>query len=134
MKLRKALRDFIKDFVPHMKEEEEVFQPLLIEHFEEEELIEMKHLVIKLHLLQRKHHHSSESKINLKNDDENKIKTINSLPNEILLKIFKSLNQKELLCLAKVSRNWNVLSYDPLQWSSLSFTEWLNMSSIKKLI
>ena len=24
MKLRKALREFVKDFVPHMKEEEEV--------------------------------------------------------------------------------------------------------------
>ena len=112
-----------------------VFQPLLMEHFDSEELVEMKHLVIKLHLLHRKHYHNNDSKIDLKSEnDENNKSTMNSLPNEILLKIFSSLNQRELLCLAKVSRNWNVLSYDPLQWSSLSFTEWLNMSSMKNII
>ena len=106
-----------------------------MEHFDSEELVEMKHLVIKLHLLQRKHYHNNDSKIDLKSEnDENNKSTMNSLPNEILLKIFSSLNQRELLCLAKVSRNWNVLSYDPLQWSSLSFTEWLNMSSMKNII
>ena len=99
-----------------------------MEHFEEEELIEMKHLVVKLHLLQRKHYVSEDVKIDLKNDDYQK-PTITSLPNEILLKIFSCLNQRELLSLARVSRNWNILGYDPLQWTSLSFKEWLSMSS-----
>ena len=54
VQLRKALKQFTKRFVPHMKEEEEVFQPLLMQHFSVEELIEMKNNVIKLHLQQRK--------------------------------------------------------------------------------
>ena len=45
-----------------------VFQPLLMENFDSEELVEMKHLVIKLHLLQRKHYHNNDSKIDLKKD------------------------------------------------------------------
>lgn len=52
--LRKALKQFTKRFVPHMREEEEVFQPLLMQHFSVEELIEMKNNVIKMHLQRRK--------------------------------------------------------------------------------
>ncbi len=54
LNLRKELEKFRKKFVPHMKEEEEEFQPLLFQHFTVDELKEMKNTVIKLHLLKRK--------------------------------------------------------------------------------
>jgi hypothetical protein len=101
-----------------------------MEHFAQEELIEMKYLVIKLHLQQRKHN-SEDVKINIKKTNINEKPTMNSLPNEILMKIFSNLNQRELLNVARVSRSWNILSYDPLQWTRLSFVEWINMSSKK---
>lgn len=53
-KLRKELEKFKKKFVPHMKEEEEQFQPLLFKHFTIDELKEMKNTVIKLHLQKQK--------------------------------------------------------------------------------
>ena len=99
-----------------------------MEHFKEDELIEMKNLVIKLHLQQKKCYQTEEVKIN-SNENKKSKSTIESLPHEILLKIFSNLNQRDLLNLATVSRNWNILSYDPLQWSTLSFIEWMNMSS-----
>jgi hypothetical protein len=54
IKLRQALNKFNKIFVPHMKEEEEIFQPLLQKYFSRVELADMKNIVIKLHMQRRK--------------------------------------------------------------------------------
>lgn len=133
MQLRKILNAFINSFMPHMKEEEEVFQPLLNEHFSEEELVEMKYLVIKLHLQKRKQNDEA-NKIDLNIDNSTNSVTketrIDELPNELLLKIFSYLNCRELLNTAKVSRAFNLLSYDPSNWTSLSFSKWINEQSM----
>ncbi|GBN18849.1 F-box/LRR-repeat protein 5 [Araneus ventricosus] len=49
LKLRQALQEFTGSFLPHMKEEEEVFQPMLMKYFEYEELKCLKEQVIEEH-------------------------------------------------------------------------------------
>ncbi|XP_067833814.1 F-box/LRR-repeat protein 5, partial [Heptranchias perlo] len=50
--LKEKLDAFTRDFIPHMKEEEEVFQPLLMEYFTYEELKDIKMKVIARHCTQ----------------------------------------------------------------------------------
>ncbi|KAI1888735.1 hypothetical protein AGOR_G00171790 [Albula goreensis] len=47
--LKERLEDFTQDFLPHMKEEEEVFQPMLMEYFTYEELKDIKKTVMAQH-------------------------------------------------------------------------------------
>lgn len=48
-RLRKAVTEFTEKFIPHMAEEEEVFQPLLVKYFAREELLLLKEQVIQQH-------------------------------------------------------------------------------------
>lgn len=48
-RLAAALRDFTSNFLPHMEEEEEVFQPMLVKFFEYDELKWLKKKVIEQH-------------------------------------------------------------------------------------
>jgi len=52
--LQKAVFEFTEKFIPHMEEEEEVFQPLLMKYFEYDELKKLKALVIEQHELWKK--------------------------------------------------------------------------------
>ncbi|RXM98045.1 F-box/LRR-repeat protein 5 [Acipenser ruthenus] len=52
--LKERLEEFTQDFLPHMKEEEEVFQPMLMEYFTYEELKDIKKKVIAQHSSQRR--------------------------------------------------------------------------------
>ncbi|XP_068713372.1 F-box/LRR-repeat protein 5-like isoform X1 [Montipora foliosa] len=54
-RLKEALKAFQKDFLPHMRHEEEVFQPLLMEYFTFEELKDIKARVLYLHNVFREH-------------------------------------------------------------------------------
>ncbi|XP_064190268.1 F-box/LRR-repeat protein 5 [Anguilla rostrata] len=47
--LKERLEAFTQDFLPHMKEEEEVFQPMLMEYFTYEELKDIKKTVMAQH-------------------------------------------------------------------------------------
>lgn len=47
--LQKAVSKFTENFIPHMEEEEEVFQPLLMKYFAYEELRSIKEQVIQQH-------------------------------------------------------------------------------------
>jgi len=47
--LQKAVSKFTENFIPHMEEEEEVFQPLLMKYFAYEELCSIKEQVIQQH-------------------------------------------------------------------------------------
>ena len=47
--LQKAVSDFTQHFIPHMQEEEEIFQPLLMKYFAHEELLLLKEQVIQQH-------------------------------------------------------------------------------------
>ncbi|XP_021933210.1 F-box/LRR-repeat protein 5-like isoform X2 [Zootermopsis nevadensis] len=49
MRLQQALNDFTSTFLPHMEQEEEIFQPLLVKHFEYSELQSIQQLVIVKH-------------------------------------------------------------------------------------
>lgn len=49
--LQQAFGDFVNTFLPHMEEEEQVFQPLLVEYFEYDELKVLKEIVLKEHEL-----------------------------------------------------------------------------------
>ncbi|PNF30508.1 hypothetical protein B7P43_G09943 [Cryptotermes secundus] len=51
IRLQEALNEFTSAFLPHMKQEEEVFQPLLLKHFEYSELQSIRQLVIVKHCL-----------------------------------------------------------------------------------
>lgn len=126
-----------------------IFQPLLLQYFTPEELAEMKTIVIKLHLSQKKFStifHESKCK----NGNEAKTTTtsverestslrmsekslgvnsthdttINAIPNEILLKIFSYLPFSDKLRAASVCKKWNAIVYDPLNWNMLRFSEW----------
>lgn len=123
IKLRKALNHFTKRFVPHMKEEEEVFQPLLMEYFTEEELVEMKIIVIKSHMQQRKS--PSGAKLNDTDLNQSTVAHLNDLPDELLLNIFSYLSKSDVLKAAQVNRKWNGLVYDKTNWRNLDFDEWI---------
>ena len=49
-RLRRAVKDFTEVFLPHMAEEEEIFQPLLVKYFAYEELLSLRTNVIQSHL------------------------------------------------------------------------------------
>jgi F-box/leucine-rich repeat protein 5 len=153
LKLRKELEKFRKKFVPHMKEEEEEFQPLLFKYFTIDELKEMKTTVIKLHLQNRKRNLDNikqetsklvhlkvctisnlilsskeltlhENKnIYIKNKDSSTI-SLNDLPNEILLKIFSFLSFNEKFKVTRVCKRWYSTIYDPKYWKELCFDQW----------
>ena len=48
LKLEKELVKFQQHFLPHMQEEEDIFQPLLVQYFSVEELKELKESVLKV--------------------------------------------------------------------------------------
>ncbi len=141
-RLRLALKKFTKKFVPHMKEEEEIFQPLLLEYFTQEELAEMKNIVIKLHLQRRKDLTNNQCSNNNNNRQQFKYeigeeeksdwiisKSITNLPNEILLKIFAPLDLKHKFNAAQVCKKWNNIIYDKTCWRELSFSQWKKTST-----
>ena len=47
-KLENELMKFQQHFLPHMQEEEDIFQPLLVQYFSVEELKELKESVLKV--------------------------------------------------------------------------------------
>ncbi|XP_071517199.1 F-box/LRR-repeat protein 5-like isoform X1 [Panulirus ornatus] len=51
LKLQEAFEEFVQNFLPHMEEEEQVFQPLLVEYFDYDELKILKEVVLKEHEL-----------------------------------------------------------------------------------
>ena len=63
-------------------------------------------------------------------------RSLNDLPDEILLKILSHLGPEDLCrVIAKVSERWNVLAKDIVLWKSLSYKcDWsFNISRIKKV-
>lgn len=154
VKLRKELSQFTQNFLPHMQQEEEEFQPLLMKYFSEEELVEMKNIVIKSHIQKRKESSSTLFNNNNNNSAKSSVETphldrqfthihspmvatskitdttpstnlsVLDLPNELLIKIFSNLSLRERLKVACVSKSCNQLIYDKAHWRSLDFTEW----------
>ncbi|XP_036363094.1 F-box/LRR-repeat protein 5 isoform X2 [Octopus sinensis] len=149
LKLRMALDDFTKDFIPHMQEEEEILQPLLVEHFSYEELKEIQTQVIDHHthlqehkvyvaelyqsLLHDNFYGDTESKMEETEEKEEKeicdkketlVPVESQLPDEVWLQIFSFLNPLELMYCSKMSVNWNRLTMDPSLWTVMNPTYW----------
>ncbi|KXJ10444.1 F-box/LRR-repeat protein 5 [Exaiptasia diaphana] len=148
-KLRKAVDEFEKDFFPHMRHEEEVFQPLLMQYFSYEELKTIKEKVVDLHTafsesqsvinipdLTHPDFISSDSSSSDSETDENS-KTHSTITNietqpklvkyppEIILKIFSYLNPKDLCRAAQVCRKWSFLARDGQLWQELFPARWI---------
>ena len=97
--LQEALYDFLDDFLPHMEEEENTFQPLLNQYFNYEELKEIQETVINKHEEWTEKLNSGEKSLKrFKRDSESldaEVKEqsasdlINLLPDEILQQIFR---------------------------------------------
>ncbi len=84
----------------------------------------MKNLVIRMHL-QKSKHRSDNSNLQIELDKEDELfGDFNKLPDELLVKIFSYLKQKDVLNVARVSKKWNTLANDCFRWSKLSFADW----------
>lgn len=97
------------------------------QYFSENELVEMKNIVIKSHIQQRK----SSIPTNIPKNESNKTEILNQpddkfsqLPNEVILKIFSHLNIRDRLKVAQVSKSWKELISDKFYWKKLSFKDW----------
>ncbi|MPC56683.1 F-box/LRR-repeat protein 5 [Portunus trituberculatus] len=55
--LQEAFQAFVNTFLPHMEEEEQVFQPMLVEYFDYEELKVLREIVLKEHELAKERWH-----------------------------------------------------------------------------
>lgn len=181
LQLRKKLEDFTEDFLPHMQQEEEVFQPLLLQYFTHKELCELRKTVIQLHLQKKddkskdpwqflkhlKGHNEEEFDADEKDDyceylskvkearelqkdktaekdetdKEKKVterdkleeksteavppdKTIQDLPNELLLKVMSYMGPRDLGMCQQVCRDWSVVAKDPSLWRELHPVKW----------
>ncbi len=123
-----------------------MFQPLLIKYFSEQELSEMKIMVIKSHMQQRKsQQHSQPQQQQHQQQPTGSAQTlmvpasqsisasIDNLPDEILLKIFSYVNFAEIFKgAAQVSKKWNTLVYDKSNWKRLNFSNWISYFSKKR--
>uniref|UniRef100_A0AAV2KSM6 F-box/LRR-repeat protein 5 n=1 Tax=Knipowitschia caucasica TaxID=637954 RepID=A0AAV2KSM6_KNICA len=143
--LKERLEAFTQDFLPHMKEEEEVFQPMLMEYFSYEELKDIKKQVIAQHSSQQQWDSSAEVLKGLslwsqaeelhkafkysdheKADyvDRNAQAHISQLPTEIMLRLFRYLGPEDLCRCSQVCRSWSELAKTGSLWRHLYPVRW----------
>ncbi|KAH9363799.1 hypothetical protein HPB48_005060 [Haemaphysalis longicornis] len=118
LRLQHALVEFTEKFLPHMKEEEEVFQPMLIQYFGYEELKLLKEKVIREHTKWQEQCSLEKCYVELENidqkadsaegDEAEDSPSWADLPEEILLDIFSHLNARDLSVSGAVCRSWLV--------------------------
>ena len=109
-----------------------------MEHFSEEELVEMKNNVIKSHMQQRKSTVNSQPGLDINKkkmveaDDDscNDVDQVfNRIPNEIMMKIFSYMKFTDLFACARVCTRWYDLIYDQSNWKKLNLSEWKKHTS-----
>ncbi|XP_037685353.1 F-box/LRR-repeat protein 5 isoform X1 [Choloepus didactylus] len=142
--LKERLEAFTRDFLPHMKEEEEVFQPMLMEYFTYEELKDIKKKVIAQHcshkdtaeLLrglslwnqaeerQKFFKYSVDEKSEKETEVSEQSTSITHLPPEVMLSIFSYLNPQELCRCSQVSSKWSQLAKTGSLWKHLYPVHW----------
>lgn len=135
-KLQHALDEFTEVFLPHMREEEEVFQPMLIQYFGYEELRSLKDLVIREHTKWLEQCSKEKCCIELENIDQKadeetaagaaaaEAVSFEDLPEELVLQVLSYLNPRDLLRSGAVCRHWYDLSRDPLLWKDFFPVHW----------
>lgn len=132
--LKLLINEFTVDFIPHMNEEEEVFLPLLLEHYSEMELKTLTQTVMQLHNLNMKEKGCTESEATpttaqkLKPQEVTSVAlpapSLISLPPEVLLKISSYLGPQDLCRLSQVHSSLSNLVFDGSLWSSLHPVRW----------
>ncbi|XP_071600023.1 F-box/LRR-repeat protein 5 isoform X1 [Heliangelus exortis] len=141
--LKERLEAFTRDFLPHMKEEEEVFQPMLMEYFTYEELKDIKKKVIAQHCsqkeaaefkglskwnqaeeLQKVFKYSVDEKADQETEVTGLTTNITNLPPEVMLTIFSYLNPQELCQCSQVSTEWSQLAKTGSLWKHLYPVRW----------
>ncbi|XP_037384960.1 F-box/LRR-repeat protein 5 isoform X2 [Talpa occidentalis] len=142
--LKERLEAFTRDFLPHMKEEEEVFQPMLMEYFTYEELKDIKKKVIAQHCSQKdaaellrglslwnqaeERQKLLKYSVEEKSDKEAEVSEqptgISHLPPEVMLSIFSYLNPQELCRCSQVSTKWSQLAKTGSLWKHLYPVHW----------
>ncbi|KAK2721389.1 hypothetical protein QYM36_003616 [Artemia franciscana] len=150
-KLLTELQDFTATFIPHMEEEEEVFQPLLMQNFDYNELKMLKESVIQEHLTWKENLFSTGSSLShleslfLAISDLGEMREIQCkeivpdeidatpsvvelLPPEVLMNIFVHLSPPDRGNCAKVCRRWNDVIYTPRLWPQVYITSWAHGS------
>ncbi|KAM6220690.1 F-box/LRR-repeat protein 5 isoform 7-T7 [Rhynchocyon petersi] len=142
--LKERLEAFTSDFLPHMKEEEEVFQPMLMEYFTYEELKDIKKKVIAQHcshkdtaeLLrglslwnqaeerQKFFKYSVDEKSDKETEVSEQSTSISHLPPEVMLSIFSYLTPQELCRCSQVNLKWAQLAKTGSLWKHLYPVHW----------
>lgn len=113
-RLRKAVTEFTEKFIPHMAEEEEVFQPLLVKYFAREELLLLKEQVIQQHeiwkekLLQQKETARVLLEL-LEKVDENGLQTLVDRTTE------KFAQVKVILCTTPTANSYVIFSFESIR-------------------
>jgi len=144
-KLQEAIYEFLDDFLPHMEEEENIFQPLLNEYFDYEELKQLKDTVLVQHkewkvkveaeksLKHFKRSEDHEKNKDIKKDDyckevfkaRSKDSLIEKLPDEILHEIFSYISDpRDISNASMVCNRWNTISKTPQFWKNLPLSQW----------
>ncbi|MEE6462445.1 hypothetical protein FKM82_001599 [Ascaphus truei] len=142
--LKERLEAFTSDFLPHMKEEEEVFQPMLMEYFTYEELKDIKKKVIAQHCsqkdtaellkglslwnqaeeLQKVLKYYADEKADRETKVQQNTTSISNLPPEVMLNIFSYLNPQELCRCSQVNSKWVQLAKTGSLWKHLYPVHW----------
>jgi len=60
--------------------------------------------------------------------------TVDCLPSELWLDVFRSLSQKDLLSLSRVSKQFRILAFDPTLWRTLELTLIEKVSEAQKIL
>uniref|UniRef100_UPI0037E78329 F-box/LRR-repeat protein 5 n=1 Tax=Semicossyphus pulcher TaxID=241346 RepID=UPI0037E78329 len=146
--LKERLEAFTQDFLPHMKEEEEVFQPMLMQHFTYEELKDIKKQVIAQHCsqqqwdcaaevlkgfslwsqaeeLQKAFKYADHEKTDYELEKNcNPSTHISQLPAEIMLRLFHYLGPVDLCRCSQVCSSWLELAKTGSLWRHLYPVRW----------
>lgn len=114
--LQKMISEFTQHFIPHMEEEEEIFQPLLMKYFAYEELRLLKEQVIQEHEMWK------ERLVAQKETAENMLVLLNSLASDVIGGQHYPENLQSLVDLT--CENLQVQQkIEPETWPSASFND-----------
>ncbi|CAN9500228.1 unnamed protein product [Ophioblennius macclurei] len=147
--LKERLEAFTQDFLPHMKEEEEVFQPMLMQYFTYEELKDIKKQVMAQHCSSQQQwtcasemlkglslwsqaeelHKAFKYADHEKTDyelEKNRNSSIHifELPTEIVLRLFRYLSPDDLCRCSQVCSSWSELAKTGSLWRHLYPVRW----------
>ena len=102
-----------------MEEEESLFQPLLMQYFTEDELIQLHIKIIELH-------QTLTTPPSVRKSIKDDFCHMLSTPNEVLVQILSLLDVRALLRVSQSCKRLQILSFTPILWKHLQVTNWIN--------